>query len=172
MWRKKLVDSNELQWTDLRLSDFIDCGGSEKMVYKCNPLPSIRCLSFLISKKYTLSSHIYTLVRPLSSYHTYTHIHTNIYCHGISIRLWALVSCSYCKAEGLNETIIRTLKSRGPQMIREERTREKDKEKKGMRVKIPTIEPIQRSKPLLRAYFSPGGHCVFSVCMCVNVCPG
>lgn len=57
-------------------------------------------------------------------------------------------------------------------MIREERTREKDKEKKGMRVKIPTIEPIQRSKPLLRAYFSPGGHCVFSVCMCVNVCPG
>lgn len=141
IWREKFeqsMDSNEPQWADLGLSDSIDCGDSEKMLYKCNPLPSIRCLSFLISQKYTLASHIYTLLRPSCRItHTHTHRHTNIYCCGISIRLWALVSCSYCKAEGLNETIIRTLKSRGPQMIRKERTREKDKEKKGMRVKIP-----------------------------------
>lgn len=130
------MDSNKLQWADLGLSD-LDCGDSEKMLYKCNPLPSIGFPSFLISQKYTLTSHIYTLTPSLVSYHPYTHRHTNIYCCGISIRLWALVSCSYCKAEGLNETIIRTLKSRGPQMIRKERTRAKDKEKKGMRVKIP-----------------------------------
>lgn len=52
-------------------------------------------------------------------------------------------------------------------MIRKEGTREKDKEKKGMRVKIPAIEPIHCSKPLPRAYFSLGGHCVFGVCVYV-----
>lgn len=119
-----------------------------------------------LSKVHSRLSNIHTFPS-LSSYHLYTHRHTNICCRGISIRLWALVSCSYCKAEGLNETIIRTLKSRGPQMIRKERTREKIKRKRGWGWKSPTIEPIHCFKPLLRAYFGPGGSlCLWCVCEC------
>lgn len=163
------MDSNEPHWADLGLSDFIDCGDSEKMLYKCNPLPSIRCPFVLISQKVHFRPLVYT---HFLSCHPYTHTrHTNIYCCGISIRLWALVSCSYCKAEGPNETIIRAVKSRGPQMIRKSEREKKIKRKRGWGWKSPAIEPIHRSKPLLRAYFSPGGHCVFGVCVCESVCP-
>lgn len=83
MWRKKLVDLKRLQRTELELSDFIDCGVSEKMVYKCNLLLGIHRLPFLISQIHSLLSHKHSSL-PCLSYHT--HIHTNIYCLGISIR--------------------------------------------------------------------------------------
>ena len=105
--------------------------------------------------------------------HTHTHTHTyNIYCHGISIRLWALVSCSYCEAEGLNETIIRTLKCRGPQMIRKSEREKNLNRKRGWGWKSPAIEPIHHSALLLRDYFSPEVNMfgVFDrVCACVSV---
>lgn len=87
MWRKKLVDLKRVQGTDLELSEFIDSGVSEKTVYKCNLLLGIRRLPFLISQKYTPSSHINTaLCRACRITRTRTHTQIYIYSLSISIR--------------------------------------------------------------------------------------
>lgn len=140
MWREWVRVKYRLKWTPVswfRTQWLHRLWGLRENAIQMQSITK-HTLSLLLdlSKVHPRLSYIRTS-RSVLSYRSYTHRHTNIYCCGISIRLWALVSCSYCKAEGLNETIIRTLKSRGPQMIRKERTGEKDKEKKGMRVKIP-----------------------------------
>lgn len=113
---------------------------------------------------------VYIRIWPsLLSYRPYTRRHTNIYCLAISIRLWAPRILQLFRGCRLNETIIRTLKSLRPQMIRKERTREEIKRKRGMMVKIPTKEPIHSCKPLLRVYFSPGVRACWE-CVCVYVC--
>lgn len=120
-----------------------------------------------LSQVHPRLSYIYAFDR--LSYRPYTRRHTNIYCLAISIRLWAPRILQLFRGCRLNETIIRTLKSLRPQMIRKERTREEIKRKRGMMVKIPTKEPIHSCKPLLRVYFSPGVRACWE-CVCVYVC--